>query len=164
MQHAAPVERAGFALSLLLLALAWPVRERQPEACADPVARTPGEVVCAIGPEAAPRLEGPLRRLFGRPLDPNRADAITLETLPGVGPARASAIIRERCKRPFASIAELQRVPGIGPQRIRKLESFLELEEGLASAGPTSVDSGTCRSTCEGVEAAARVSQSCSVP
>ncbi len=164
MQHAAPSERAGFVLSLLLLALAWPDGERQPEACAEPVIRAPGEVVCATGPEPAPRLEGPLRRLFGRPLDPNRADAIALETLPGIGPARASAIIRERCKRPFGSIADLRRVPGIGPQRLRNLEPFLELEEGMAPTGPASVNSDTCRSTCEGFEATTRASHSCSVP
>ncbi|MBW2286765.1 MAG: helix-hairpin-helix domain-containing protein [Deltaproteobacteria bacterium] len=162
MRNSVPGERAGFALSLLLLALALPDRERRPEACANPMLRAPGEVVCVMHPEAAPRLEGPLRRLFGQPLDPNRADAITLETLPGIGPARASAIIRERCGRPFASVADLQRVPGIGPQRIRRLEPFLELGQGLAPVGRDSVKSGTCRTTCEGVAKAAHAGPDCS--
>ena len=145
MRHSAPGERAALALSLLLLALAWPDCERRPEACAKPVVRAPGEVVCVVGTEATPRLEGPLRRLFGQPLDPNHADAITLETLPGIGPARAAAIVRERCKRAFVSVADMGRVHGIGPRRIRKLEPFLELEDGLAPTGPAPVKSGSCR-------------------
>jgi hypothetical protein len=125
-------ERAGFALSLILLALAWPDPEHWPEACVDPVLRAPGEVVCVSDGRPAPRLEGPLRRLFGMPLDPNRADAVALETLPGIGPARASAIIQERCMRPFASVADVHRVAGIGPNRISRLEPFLMLQVGLA--------------------------------
>jgi hypothetical protein len=164
MRRTAPSEWAGFVLSLLLFALAWPGRERRPEPCADPVVRAAGEVVCAIGPEGAPRLEGPLRRLFGRPLDPNRADAIALETLPGIGPARAAAIIRERCKRPFASVADMKRVAGIGPKRIRQIEPFLELAEGLAPIGRASVKSGTCRSTCEDGGEPVQASPGCALP
>jgi len=149
MRTVAPTQRAGFALSLLLLALAWPERARRPEACAGPVLRAPGEVICVARPEAAARLEGPVRRLFGLAFDPNRADATTLETLPGIGPALAAEIVRERCKRPFASIADLERVRGIGPRRLRKLEPFLELDEGLAPLGPPSVKSITCRMNCD---------------
>jgi|GEM_PF-2421682 len=161
MRQTAPGQWAGFALSLLLLALAWPNREQRPEPCAAPVIRGPDEVLCESGSDPVPRLEGPLRRLFGRPLDPNRADAIALETLPGVGPARAAAIIRERCVRPFASIADMQRVVGIGPQRVRELEPFLELQEGLAHGGTAPVKSSTCRSTCENGAVPAGTSSDC---
>ena len=34
-----------------------------------------------------PELRGPARLLFGQRFDPNRADATTLQTLPGIGPA-----------------------------------------------------------------------------
>lgn len=146
MRRTAPSERAAFALSLVLLVLAWSDRDRPPEICNNPVVREPGEVVCATDPATAPRLEGPLRRLFGLSLDPNRADAITLETLPGIGPARASAIVRERCIRPFASVADVTRVAGIGRHRIRRLEPFLELE---GEPAPHSLKSGTCGTNCE---------------
>ena len=161
MRRTAPAERAGFALSLLLLALAWPDRERPPEACLRPVLRAPGEVVCRHERAATPDFEGPLQRLFAEPIDPNRADAVTLETLPGIGPARAAAIVRERCRRPFASIADLARVPGLGPQRIRALEPFLGLGERLALEGPALVKSATCRSSCENGGGSARAGAGC---
>jgi hypothetical protein len=52
--------------------------------------------VCDGGP-----LRGPARRLFGLPIDVNVADAWTLEALPGIGPARARAIVAERQRAPF---------------------------------------------------------------
>lgn len=164
MRTFAPDQRAGFALSLLLFALAWPERAHRPEACSQPVFRGPGEVVCVLGPEVAPRLEGPVRRLFGKAFDPNRADSTSLETLPGIGPALASAIVRERCKRPFASIEDMRRVPGIGAKKIRRLEPFLAREEGLARVGPASVNSGSCRTTCEDGGAPARNRPDCAQP
>lgn len=45
----------------------------------------------------------------------NTATEAELRLLPGVGPARAAAIVRHREARgPFAGIADLQAVPGIG--------------------------------------------------
>jgi competence protein ComEA len=41
-------------------------------------------------------------------IDINHASAAELETLPGIGPATASRIIRSRDQRPFAKIEELQ--------------------------------------------------------
>lgn len=161
MRRTPPAERAGFALSALLLALAWPGREPAPEVCEHPVLRAPGEVVCAAEGRGVPRLEGPLRRLFGWPIDPNRADPATLETLPGIGPARAAAIVRERCRRPFASISELKRVPGLGRQRVRALDPYIAIGEPLAPEGRASVNSDSCRSSCENVGDSARIGPGC---
>lgn len=49
-------------------------------------------------------------------VDLNQADAATLETLHGIGPALAEAIIEWRRDRgPFATVEQLLEVPGIGP-------------------------------------------------
>ncbi len=56
------------------------------------------------------------------PIDVNRASAGELETLPGVGPATAAAIVAERERNgPFASFDDLERVPGIGPAKLAGL-------------------------------------------
>jgi competence protein ComEA len=57
-------------------------------------------------------------------VDLNTADAATLETLPGIGPATATKIVADReANGPFASVEDLMRVSGIGP----KFESLQEL-------------------------------------
>jgi len=161
MRRSTPGDRAGFVLALLLLALAWPARERLPEVCRHPVALAGGAITCATDSRAVPRLEGPLRRLFGLSIDPNRADATTLETLPGIGPARAAGIVRERCRRPFASIADLERVSGLGPLRLRALEPFVDVAGRLAPEGRALVKSRSCRSSCENDGDSARHEPDC---
>jgi competence protein ComEA len=55
----------------------------------------------------------------------NTADAATLQTLPGVGPATASKIIADReANGPFKTPEDLMRVSGIGE---KKLEAIREL-------------------------------------
>lgn len=56
------------------------------------------------------------------PVDVNRAGLAELETLPGVGPATAAAIVTERERNgPFMSVNDLERVPGIGPAKLAGL-------------------------------------------
>jgi len=52
------------------------------------------------------------------PVDLNKANVENLETLPGVGPETAKAIIKGR---PYESLEDLGRVKGIGPATIDKL-------------------------------------------
>lgn len=52
----------------------------------------------------------------------NRADQATLETLPGIGPATALAIIRYREKTPFTKPEDLMNVPGIGERTFENLK------------------------------------------
>lgn len=60
------------------------------------------------------------------PVDVNRGSASELETLPGVGPATAAAIITERdLNGPFASFEDLERVPGIGPAKLAALTGLV---------------------------------------
>jgi competence protein ComEA len=80
----------------------------------------------------AARLAGALPLLFGRPLDLNRADAAALEALPGIGAGRAAAIVRER---PFCSVAELDRVEGVGPVTLARVAPFLATPAAAGCAG-----------------------------
>ena len=65
----------------------------------------------------------------GNLLDVNRADAEALTELPGIGPAKAAAIVAYREEHgPFSSLEELEKVSGISR---RMIESW----SGLAFAG-----------------------------
>ncbi len=97
--------------------------------CREPGIRGEGPhrvAVCA-DPDARP-VVGPIRRLFGLPIDVNRADANTLASLPGIGPSRAQAIIEGR---PYASVSELRRVPGVGPKRLARIRGLISTESQL---------------------------------
>lgn len=64
------------------------------------------------------------------PIDVNRASADDLVALPGIGPARAAAIIALRDARGgLGSLDELLDVKGIGPKTLERLRPF-------AVAGP----------------------------
>ena len=56
------------------------------------------------------------------PVDVNRASPSELDSLPGIGPATAAAIVDERERNgPFSSFEDLERVPGIGPAKLAGL-------------------------------------------
>ncbi|NND74936.1 MAG: ComEA family DNA-binding protein [Ilumatobacter sp.] len=60
------------------------------------------------------------------PIDVNRASPAELESLPGVGPATAAAIVTERERNgPFLTVDDLERVPGIGPAKLASLREFV---------------------------------------
>jgi competence protein ComEA len=127
----ADTAQASLWLAALLFAAAWPASGPAPAKCARPgeraaLAGATREVGCAGGAE----LRGPARLLYGLPIDPNHADADTLETLPGIGPGRAAAIVAAREQRPFASAADLRRVPGIGPLTLARIARFLAVDAG----------------------------------
>lgn len=61
-------------------------------------------------------------------LDPNLASVEELQLLPGVGRSRAEQIVLERIRRgPFRSLAELERVDGIGQATVDDLARYLEV-------------------------------------
>lgn len=88
-------------------------------------------VVCD-DPAARP-LIGPARRLFGLAIDLNRADASTLESLPGIGPSRAESIV---AGRPYREVAELRRVPGIGRALLARIRPFVTAGAGSGFRKP----------------------------
>ncbi|MGI9037857.1 MAG: ComEA family DNA-binding protein [Gemmatimonadota bacterium] len=86
-------------------------------------ARRSVEAAVARDTEAARPLEP------GEQIDVNRADETQLRRLPGVGPARAAAIVEDRREHgPFASPEDLARVPGVGPASVARWA-------GMATAG-----------------------------
>jgi len=131
-------EAAASLLVLLVWALARPDALRSPPACAEP-----REVHCVEGwtvwvscdPQAPfSPLRGASRLLFGQRLDLNGTPPQVLEVLPGIGPARAVALAEERARRPFASLAEVERVRGIGPATAAGLRGWAEVGPGRADA------------------------------
>jgi competence protein ComEA len=106
------VAALGVALALLWLAL-------------PPAPRAPR-------PVTEPPRSGAARLLFGLPLDLNRADPRDLEVLPGIGPARARAIV---AARPFCRAADLARVPGIGPATLRRLAGRVSAPAPVQNCG-----------------------------
>lgn len=60
-------------------------------------------------------------------IDVNAADAAALESLPGIGPSRARAIIEHRqANGPFASVDDLTEVRGIGEGILESIRDLVE--------------------------------------
>jgi competence protein ComEA len=60
------------------------------------------------------------------PVDLNTATAAQLDTLPGVGPATAAAILTYRTRHGrFKSVTELLEVPGIGPAKLEAIRPLV---------------------------------------
>ncbi len=132
--------RAGIADAGLLLALCcWGVvvgaqasrpGELPVERCLQPrIERQAGaervaEVRCGESGAQANSLSGAERLLFGLPLELNRADARSLEYLPGIGPVRAEGIRRLRCEGALERLEDLARVHGIGHRTIQRLRGW----------------------------------------
>lgn len=75
----------------------------------------------------------------------NAADSATLQTLPGVGPEIAEAII---AARPFKSVDELKDVKGIGDARFEKIRPMVTVTGTRINAGaPATSTRGTEKSS-----------------
>ena len=82
----------------------------------------------------------------GERIDPNRADELQLDRLPRVGPALAARIVAWREEHgPFASLAEIDEVDGVGPGLLETISPHLDLPArsggGGAGAGGTTTPS-----------------------
>ena len=65
-------------------------------------------------------------------LDLNTATQAELEVLPGIGPRRAGAIVRERLKRgAYKSVWDLSEVPGLSRAMIQRLETLVTVRPRL---------------------------------
>jgi competence ComEA-like helix-hairpin-helix protein len=75
-------------------------------------------------------------------IDLNSASAAELESLPGVGPAKAQAIIAHREASPFKSAEELVDVKGIGEKLFAQLKDKVTVTAAPAARGKASGDAG----------------------
>lgn len=82
------------------------------------------EVAAAAEPRAAP----PETRLVGV-VNVNTASAEQLELLPGIGPARAAAILEYRKEHErFKRVEDLTQVSGIGERALERIRSHVALK------------------------------------
>jgi hypothetical protein len=96
-------DTAGAGLLVAIALFAWLVTGTQAtySLCDSPVEREAAGghttlVGCDGNRTSHAELRGPVRRLFGHRVDLNCSDPLTLQTLSGIGPARAQAIVDER--------------------------------------------------------------------
>jgi len=124
--------RALLRAVILLVAISairwgWSARTPPPPAGGDEASVLP-ELLSAsreAAQEEARRSEG---LADGERLDPNRADEVELDRLPGVGPSTASAIVAAREDGAvFRSPEDLLSVRGIGPGTLERFQDFLDL-------------------------------------
>ena len=59
----------------------------------------------------------------------NTADKETLESLPGVGPVKAEAIISYRKDHKFITVDDLAKVKGIGEKTVAKLKEQITVSD-----------------------------------
>ena len=68
----------------------------------------------------------PYRLAMGRRIAINQATEEQLESIPGIGPRRASSIVENRRKYGFFSdVGDLKRVHGIGPRTVQRIAPFV---------------------------------------
>lgn len=64
----------------------------------------------------------------GARIDINRATADQLQTLPGIGPVYAAAIVEHRRTNPFKTPEDLLEVSGIGPKRLEAIRKLIVIK------------------------------------
>jgi competence ComEA-like helix-hairpin-helix protein len=83
-----------------------------------------------VRPHHAPALPADLtsenRLALGLAIDVNAASTAELESIPGIGPTRAAAIVADRDRDgPFADVDALERVKGIGPATLDAIRPYV---------------------------------------
>jgi len=69
----------------------------------------------------------------------NTATEAELQTLKGIGPTRAKAIIDYRTKHgPFKTVDDLEKVPGIGPATMKQIRSEVTVSGATTTDKPAS--------------------------
>jgi competence protein ComEA len=96
-----------------------------------PLPGQPAALTSSVSPgqgQAAPDAADPEGKPASTPLDLNTATVEQLDTLPGIGPVTADAIVAWRDSHgTFASVEQLSEVDGIGPARLEKLRDLVRV-------------------------------------
>ncbi len=66
-------------------------------------------------------------------LNVNTATVAELDSLPGIGPSKAAAIVAARTRRPFRRLSDLLRVPGIGRATLERLAPLVRFDDPPSS-------------------------------
>lgn len=83
-----------------------------------------GNSIRTVSAQSSPSADKKARTF--RTIDVNRASQKELESLPGIGPKLADAIMQDRLQKgPFHQADDLLRVKGIGPKRLEKIGPYL---------------------------------------
>lgn len=69
-------------------------------------------------------------------VDINKAGVEELMSLPGVGPAKAQAIVAYRQATPFASTDDLANVKGIGQKMLAKIAPYVTVDGNSGAKAP----------------------------
>ncbi len=125
------------ALALVLVAVVaapavrgWIERPPPPRSCAAEGRGEPPRhwLGCAADPGTPRALADDERLALGLPLDPNRAGALALAFVPGLSRHLAEEVVADReANGPYANVADLERVRGIGPKRLERAAPHLEV-------------------------------------
>ena len=91
------------------------------------LAAAPGGAAEAADAPTEPPAQGPPSAEQDERININEADVDELVRLPGIGPARAEALIAERKKRRFRRPEDIMRVPGIGRKTYARLRDAIRV-------------------------------------
>lgn len=107
-------------------------------ACAEPVSESlvEGRTTAVRCDGRGAPLRGAAKLLYGGRLDPNHDDAASLAVLPGLGPARAAAVVEARRAGRYERVEDLGRVRGIGETTIERLRPWLVFGDPGPVASP----------------------------
>ncbi|QTR49040.1 ComEA family DNA-binding protein [Candidatus Thiothrix anitrata] len=82
--------------------------------------------------------------VFAEMININKADAATLDSLDGIGAAKAEAIVAYRTEHgDFKTLDEIKEVKGIGDKLFEKIKADISLTEGATTASTTATDKST---------------------
>jgi comEA protein len=79
----------------------------------------------------------------GAPVDINKASAEELMSVPGLGPAKAQAIVAQRATAPFSTTEELVNVKGIGEKLFAKISPYVTVSGAPQAAKPGTAEKAT---------------------
>jgi competence protein ComEA len=113
----------------------------------------PGEVLATVSAEPDPALQRTRAARAGRPLaqgevvDLNSAPAEEIARLPRIGMSLAKRIVKDRSARgPFRGLADLDRVPGVGPALLGLLKDRVQFG-AVRGEPPSGADAANLRTS-----------------